>query len=173
MAFLQVPKEFADKTTDQIVAEAGNGPMPLIEPGTYQAVILASELKPTSNNAGQFLEMKIVITQGNHKDVEFIERLNVVNANDTAVTIAYQTLAKIAKATGHAVIPPQSETMHNRPLLIEVKTEKGSDFRDKKTGEVRQGKDKSVISGYKPLPSVGQSGASSVHPVDAPMPWNK
>lgn len=176
MAFLQVPKEYAEKTTDQIVEEAGSGPLPLIEPGKYPAVIVASELKDTANKLGQFLQFKIVLTQGQFKDTEFYERLNIVNQNETAVKIAYQTLAKIAKASGFATIPAQSELFHNKVILVEVKTEKGEDFRDKKTGEMRKGKDKSVIAGYDAMPQVGAPSAiasASVHPTQAPMPWQK
>jgi len=172
MAFLNIPQEYASKTTEEIVANAGTGGLPLIPPGKYQGLFVTSELKPTSNGAGQFLEMKAVITQGEHRDVEFIERLNLINPNATAVKIGYETLAKIAKAVGFAQIPSDSTALHNKPLLLVIKTEKGTPYKDKLTGETKEGKDKSIIAGYEPLPQVGVVGAAPAQTATA-LPWGR
>lgn len=177
MAFLQVPQEYANKTTEQIVAEAGSGGMPHLPDGKYTGVFLASELKNNSAGTGQYLEMKLVITQGQYKDTEFTERLNIKNPNAVAVKIAYETMAKIAKAVGLAQIPSDSSALHNKPLTVVLKTEEGQPFKDRVTGEQRMGKPKSVIAGYEALPqgAMGSMGSpsASVHPTDAPMPWAK
>ena len=187
MAFLQIPQEFANRSLDEIVASAGTGnSLPLIPEGKYQGVFVTSEMKPTQAG-GQFLELKFVITQGQHRDTELSDRLNLVNSNPTAVKIAYETLAKIAKAVGLDKIPNDSAALHNRPLVAVVKTEPGKPFKDKQTGEERQGKDHSVLDGkYEQAPSVGgpQMGAApvgfgappavaaaNVHPTDAPISW--
>ncbi len=166
MAFLEIPHEFASKTTDEIVAQAGS-PLPLIPEGKYTAIISTSEMKDTSTG-GKMLVAKFVITKGEHMNTELIERYNVVNANQTAVKIAYETLAKIAKAVGLKAIPKNSDAMHNKPLQIVVKTEKGTPFKDKVTGEERLGSDKSVIKGYEALPAseVQQSAQKK-----AKLPW--
>lgn len=176
MAFLpQIPNQYAQKTLDQLESEVGGNKMPLIEPGKYTAVIVKSEMKPTKDNQGQFLELTAVITQGEYRDTEFKDRLNLVNSNETAVKIAYGTLAKIAKAVGLQQLPNQSDALHNKPLLLVIKTEKGEDYRDKVTGEMRKGADKSVIAGYEAMPPIGQPSAqgftANVHPTQAPMPW--
>ena len=174
MAFLEIPKEFSDKTTDQIVAEAGTGGLPLIPAGKYRGLFVESEMKATSTG-GQMLVMKAVITQGEHQDVEFIERLNLINSNPTAVKIAYETLAKIAKAVGFAQIPTDSTALHNKPLLLVIKTEKGTPYKDKVTGETREGKDKSIIAGYEGIPQVGLAGAAptGAAPAAAALPWGR
>ena len=174
MAFLQIPQEFLNKTTDEIVASAGTGSLPLIPPGKYRAVFIDSEMKPSSTG-GQYLQLKAVIIHGEHQDVEFIERLNIVNQNATAVKIAYETLAKIAKAVGLAQIPADSSMLHNKPLIIVVKTEKGTPYKDKMTGETREGKDKSVIAGFEAMPQIGVVGtAAAAQPAASPaLPWGR
>lgn len=130
------------------------GGMVLIPPGQYQAIIVKSELKPTSNGNGQFLALTVVITHGQHANAEFIERLNIINPNQQAVEIAYKTLARISEAVGMMQTPSDSTQLHNKPLMIEVATEVGTPYKDK-DGVQRDGKDKSVIKKYHKVPAVG------------------
>jgi len=130
------------------------GNMPLIPPGQYQAVIVESEMKATKNGAGQMLVLKQVITQGQYANTEFIERLNIINNNQVAVEIAYKTLARISEALGMAKTPQDSMELHNKPLIIQIETEAGTPWKDDK-GVERQGKDKSIIAKYLPVPAGG------------------
>lgn len=130
------------------------GSMPLIPPGQYQAVIVNSEFVENKNRNGHFLALKIVITQGQHANTEFVERLNIVNQNAQAVEIAYKTLARISEAVGMQQTPQDSVQLHNRPLMIEVATEAGTPYKDN-TGADKMGKDKSIIKKYLPLPGAG------------------
>ena len=173
MAFLNIPQEYASKSTEEIVANAGTGGLPLIPPGKYQGLFVTSELKPNSAGTGQYLAMKAVITQGEYRDTEFTEILNLINPNATAVKIAYETLAKIAKAVGFAQIPSDSSALHNKPLLLVIKTEKGTPYKDKVTGETKEGKDKSVIAGFEPLPQVGVVGGVAPAAQAAALPWGR
>lgn len=167
MAFLQVPQEFASKTTDDIVASAGS-PLPLIPEGKYQAMIVESEIKETSSG-GHMLVLKAILTAGDYKGTEFTQRLNIINSNPVAVKIAYEELAKINKALGFKTIQPNSEALHGKPFLATVKTEKGTPYKDRMTGEMREGKDKSVIAGYDAIGPqlVGQQANA------ASLPWQK
>ena len=123
----------------------------LIPPGYYQAVIIESEFKQTANGNGQFLALKVVLTQGQYANTEFIERLNIVNPNEKTVEIAYKTLARIAEAVGMTQTPSDSVQLHNKPLMVEIATEPGKPWTDKE-GNQQQGKDKSIIKHYKPIP---------------------
>ena len=172
MAFLNIPQEYASKSTEEIVAQAGSGGLPLIPEGKYQGLFVTSEFKPTSSG-GEMLVMKAVITQGEYRDTELRENLNLINNNATTVEIAYKTLAKIAKSVGFAQIPSDSSVLHNKPLLLVIKTEKGKQYKDKVTGETREGKDRSVIKGYEALPQVGIVGAAPAVAQAAAMPWGK
>jgi hypothetical protein len=128
-----------------------------IPAGKYQAVILASDYKDTRDKAGKFLELKIVLTQGEFRDTEFIERLNIINNNPKAVEIAYKTLARISEAVNMTMTPRDSTELHNKPFLLEVKTIMGDDWTNDK-GEVVKGKEKSEIKAYHKLPPVGGVG---------------
>lgn len=123
------------------------GPAPLIPPGQYKAVAVDSGLKDTAKKDGQFLWIKFVITEGQYRDTEFTERLNIINPNQTAVDIAYKTLARISEAVGMTQTPQDSNQLHNKPLVIEIATEAGKPWRDR-DGVEREGKDKSYIKAY-------------------------
>lgn len=138
----------------------------LIEPGQYQAVIVESEMKPTSSGLGQFLALKLVVTQGKYANTEFTERLNIVNENQKAVEIAYKTLARISEAVGMTRTPADSVELHNKPFMIEVATEAGKPWTDR-DGVQRDGSDKSIIKKYLPMPKVGAFSAAATAPAVA------
>ena len=138
------------------------GSMPLIPPGQYPAVIVESGMKPTSNGQGQFLWLKVVITQGQYQNTEFTERLNIVNQNSQAVEIAFKTLARISEAVGMTQTPQDSVQLHNKPLFIQVETEAGKPYTDN-AGQQKQGKDKSIIKKFLATPGINA-------PVGGPVP---
>lgn len=145
------------------------GSMPLIPAGQYQAVIVHSELKPTSKGDGQYLALKVLLTQGQYANTEFVERLNIINPNPQAVEIAYKTLARISEALGMQQTPGDSNQLHNRPLMVEIATEAGTAYTGK-DGQPAMGKDKSIIKKYLPIPGVGVSGAGGTpSPFVAPV----
>jgi len=153
-----------------------------IPDGPYKAVILDSELKTTINGNGQFLALKIVITEGQYADTEFTERLNIINSNMKAVEIAFKTLARISEALGMATTPQDSSLLHNKPLMIQVATEAAKEYTDK-DGVKHAGQEKSIIKKYMPIPQVGFACKSSFSASAAPVaqtqsavqsaPWKK
>jgi hypothetical protein len=141
----------------------GSGGLPLIPPGTYQGVFVQSEMKETANKDGQYLQLTLVITNGEHEGTEFVERLNLVNKNEKAMEIAYRTLGNICEAVGFTGELEDSNALHNKPLAVVIKTEEGTTWRDKDNVE-REGKDKSIIGGYKKLSAVNSSPAAAQPP---------
>lgn len=144
------------------------GTVPLITPGQYPAVIVKSELLPTKNKQGSFLALTNVITQGPFQGTEFVERLNIINQNAQAVEIAYKTLARISEAVGMTQTPRDSNELHNKPFIIEVTTEPGEPYVGN-DGQTKQGKDKSIIKKYLPLPKTGVAPVASV---GQPVPFS-
>ena len=59
-----------------------------IPAGKYVAVITASEMKETKNKDGHYLELVFQIIEGEYKGRKLWGRLNLDNANPTAVQIA-------------------------------------------------------------------------------------
>lgn len=139
---------------EEILANAGNGSV-LIPDDVYTALFVSSELKDT-NKGGKLVELKAIITEGQHQGVELIERLNIVNDNATTVKIAYETLARIAKAVGMNTLPNDTNQLHNKKFKLKTKTEQGKDWINNE-GNTVEGKPRSVIDskGYAALPSVG------------------
>lgn len=105
--------------------------------GKYLAVITDSEMKPTKSGAGRFLQLTFQIIEGQFKNRYIWARLNLENANQTAVNIARGELSAICRAVG-VMAPNDSCELHNLPLTISVKCTKRAD-----TGEVQN-----EIKGY-------------------------
>lgn len=145
------------------------GAMPLIAPGQYPAVIVHSEMKATSAGDGQYLALKVVLTQGQFKGTEFTERLNIVNKNLTAVEIAYKTLARISEAVGMTQTPSDSVQLHNKPFFVQIETEAGKPYTGN-DGQQKQGKDKSIIKKYLATPGAGTPTPFNPAFPDAPFP---
>lgn len=164
MAFLPTQNE----SVDEILANAGTGKGPVLLPdGKYTAIIVETDMKSTKDGNGQFLYIKFVITQGQYRDTEFEERLNLVNNNQTAVKIAYESLARLAKALGYDKLPADSKDLHNKPVTLVLKTEAGKPYKDKE-GVTREGKDRSTIYGYEPASGTPVSAGNANK-----LPWKR
>ena len=129
--------------------------------GKYLAAITESEMKPTKNGSGSYLQLAFTILEGEFKNRVLWARLNLNNPNATAVKIARSELSAICHAVG-VMQPRDSVELHNIPLLINVKLKKRED-----TGELTN-----EIKGYEP------KGASTGQLQQAPVtsntpPWKR
>jgi hypothetical protein len=91
-----------------------------IPAGWYNVMIDESDLKPTKDGAGAFLQLRFNVLDGQYKGRKVFARLNIRNANPQTVEIAYKQLSAI----GHAVNVLQiqdSQQLHNLPMKIKVK----------------------------------------------------
>lgn len=93
-------------------------PLPV---GKYIAAITASELKPTNDGTGKYLNLEFTVIDGEHKGRKLWTNLNLVNNNPDTVKYAQADLAAINQACG--VKPTMSEQLHDIPLVISVKIE--------------------------------------------------
>jgi len=109
-----------------------------IPSGDYLALITDSDMKPTKNGAGQYLELKFQIVEGEYKGRNQWARLNLNNPSSQAVEIAKRELSSICRAVG-VMRPKDSMDLHDLPLIISVKVTKRAD-----TGEPSN-----EIAGYK------------------------
>ena len=90
-----------------------------IPAGWYNAMITESEMKPTSNGQGAYLQMTIKVVDGAHAGRQVFDRLNLQNANPVASEIAYRRLSAYCHATG--VIQVQtSQQLHGIPFKVRV-----------------------------------------------------
>lgn len=97
-----------------------------IPAGKYVAVITHSEMKPTKEGNGSYLELTFQIIEGQYKNQTLWARLCLENKNELTVKIARSQLSAICKAVG-IMTPKDSVELHNLPLVISVKLKKRKD----------------------------------------------
>lgn len=111
-----------------------------IPPGDYEACIINSEMKATKDGQGSYLNLEIQVINGQYQNRRLFDKLNLVNKNEQAVTIAKGTLSAICRAV-NVLTPNDSAELHNKPMRITV----GSRKNDYKNGEMEN-----YIKSYKP-----------------------
>jgi hypothetical protein len=108
----------------------------------YVMMITESEMKPTKDNTGQYLQLVSEVLDGPYKGRKLWIRLNLVNKNQTAVDIAKRELAAVCKAVG-IITPQDSAELHNRPFIATVTVKAG-----------REGKQENSITKYEPVSGI-------------------
>lgn len=134
----------------------------LIEPGEYNAVIVASERKPTASGSGDYLKLEIQIADGKYQNRKLFDNLNLWNNNAQAREIARGQFSAICRAV-NIITPNRSDEIHNKVLTIKVGVDKRKD-----TGEMQN-----RIKAYKPRGGASPLGASPSHQTQqaAGKPW--
>lgn len=108
---------------NQVEPHTGFDPIPA---GKYLAIITASEMKPTKNDTGRFLQCEFQIIDGPHKGRRLWSRHTLEHSNAQTVQIARGELSAICRAVG-VMIPKDSAELHNLPLTITVKVKARED----------------------------------------------
>jgi hypothetical protein len=103
--------------------------------GKYLAAITESQMKPTKNGSGHYLELTFQVIDGPFKNRLLWSRLNLDNPNRQAVQIAQGELSAICRAVG-VLQPKDSLELDKLPKPITVKSKKREDTGDI-TNEVR------------------------------------
>jgi hypothetical protein len=111
----------------EVDPNVGFDPIPV---GKYLAVITASEMKPTKNGVGEYLQVELEVIDGPCKGRKVWDRLTLKHPNEMTVKIARGTLSAICRAVG-VMAPKDSIELHNLPLVISVGHKKRDD-----TGEI-------------------------------------
>ena len=136
---------------------APTAPLEALPAGTYECVIIESEMLPTKAGNGSFLKLTFEVVSGEHAGRRLWARLNLDNPSKTAVEIARAELSAICHAV-NVLTPQDSSELHNLPLLVTVK--------------VRQLDDGAVndIKGYAPVSraTARQAAAPAAQPASAP-----
>ncbi len=109
------------------MADLGNFDARTVEPesfeplpsGKYLVIITESEMKPTKNGQGKYLQLKLQVIEGPCKNRLLWARLNLENANAKAAQIARGQLSAICRAVG-VLTPRDSQELHNLPLVANV-----------------------------------------------------
>ena len=138
-----------------------------IPAGEYTMAIIDSEMKPTKNGQGQYLQLALQVLDGDYKGRMVWDRLNLVNPNQTAVEIARRTLSAICHAVGKLQVTDSSE-LHNVPMLVRVSV-RPADGQYDASNEVKAYK---RIEGQAAQPAMAQQAQPAQQPAAAgAMPW--
>jgi hypothetical protein len=100
-----------------------------IPAGKYIAAITNSEMKPTKNGNGSYLQLEFTVLDGQYKDRKVWDRLCLTHHNAETVKIARANLSAVCRAVG-VMQPRDSLELHNIPLQITVKCKKRDDTGD-------------------------------------------
>ena len=96
---------------------------PSIPAGWYNAMIDESEMKPTRDGTGAYLETRFNVIDGQYAGRKVFMRLNIRNTNPVAQEIAYKQLSAIAHAVGILHVQDSAQ-LHGIPMKIKVKIRK-------------------------------------------------
>ena len=90
-----------------------------IPAGKYNALIEASEIKPTSKGDGKRLNLTFTVIGGEFNNRKIFEGLNIENKNAEAQRISLENLSAICHAIGVMNLT-NTEQLHNKPMTIKV-----------------------------------------------------
>jgi len=111
------------------------GGLDAIPAGKYRCVVTDSERKATKAGDGAYLQLKIQVVEGEHKDRVLFDRLNLWNKNQQASQIAASQLSALCHAMGHLQAVSKSSDLHGKPFTVEVACR---DYQGRVTNEIKQ-----------------------------------
>lgn len=86
----------------------------------YKCAIDESEMKPTRDGLGSYLQLNLKVLEGPHTGRVVFDRLNLRNNNEVAQQIAYETLSAICHAVNVLQVT-DSQQLHGIPMMVRVK----------------------------------------------------
>lgn len=132
------------------------GPLP---EGDYPVIITTSDVKATKAGTGQYIELEMQVTDGEHSGRRLWERLNVNNPNKTAEEIAKAALGQLLLAVD-VVNMEDTKELHDIPFVISVEIDRKDTTRNKIVAYSR------IISAPKapPAPPAARPAAAGARP---------
>jgi Protein of unknown function (DUF669) len=104
---------------DASTVAPNTGTQDAIPAGWYNVQIDQSELKPTKDASGAYLELRLAVLDGQYAGRKVFSRLNLRNNNPQAVEIAFKDLSAICHAVGVMQVQDSSQ-LHGKPMKIKV-----------------------------------------------------
>jgi hypothetical protein len=129
--------------------------------GDYEVIITESQMKPTKNGMGEYLELKMEIQSGPFQGRNLWDRLNLKNPNPKTVEIAQRTLSQLCHAV-NVLQPRHPSDLHNRPMVVKVAA-KMDEMRGEMVNEIKGYKAKAAPAMQAPAfqaPRVGAQPAA-------------
>lgn len=104
-----------------------------LERGLYEGIIVDSCIKETKAGTGEYIELTIQVTDGQHSGRRLWERLNVSNPNKTAEDIARSQLSMLCQAVNVTKLT-ETEQLHDKPFLMQVDIDRKDPSRNRIMG---------------------------------------
>ncbi len=144
-------------------------PMEPVPAGWYTAHMTASEMKPTSNGQGAYLETEFtILAPEQYKGRKLFDRMNLQNSNAVAVEIAYRTLSAICHAVGVIQVGDSSQ-LHHRPLQVRAALRPAQTAQESADGKPHEASNE--VKGYKAVDGAAPGAAAApAAPVALPPP---
>lgn len=127
-----------------------------VPPGDYVVQVESSDIKDAKKAGNRFIELSLLIIEGEHANRKLTDRINLWNDNPKAVEIAQRTLNALCVAVGKMSVSDTTE-LHGIPMLATVKVKPGTPY--EKDGQTVQGSPQNEIGTYKPLSQRGAAPA--------------
>lgn len=108
----------------QVEPNRGSDPLPA---GWHRAHIVDSEMKPTKDGKGKYLQLEFECLDEPLKNRKFWDRLNLVNPSTEAVRIAQSQLSALCHAAGVLRINHSSQ-LHHIPVLVKLTIKQDEGF---------------------------------------------
>ena len=125
-----MPQFSFDPTSAPVSQPKAFEPLPR---GSYNAIIIESDIKQTKAGTGEYIELVIQVVDGIHAGRRLWERLNVSNPNKQAEDIAKSSLAELCAAVNVTKLT-DTEQLHDRPFQVHVDIDRKDPTRNRVVG---------------------------------------
>ena len=125
--------------------------------GEYMTIIVDSELKPTKNGKGSYLQLALQVIDGHYKNRVVFDRLNIQNQNQTAQEIGQRALSALCHAVGVLQVQDSSQ-LHNIPFIARLSVRQNTEYGD--SNEVKAYKSASNSAGNSAINSAINSASN-------------
>ena len=153
-----------DFNAEEVEPQGSFEPLPA---GVYDAKIRHTEKKATKKAGGELLQLELEVLGPSHKGRVIFDRLNLWNANQTAVEIAQKTLSAICHAVNILKIKNHEE-LRGKKVAIKVSVRS-----DEKYGDSNEVKGYAAIDGTSNLPDESAVSVETPTVSKATPPWAK
>lgn len=102
--------------------------------GRYFVIITDSQMKATKAGTGEYLELTLLVLDGQHAGRKLWERLNVKNTSKVAEEIARGQLNAIKEACGLHGKLQDTDQLHNTPFEVQLEIDRRDPTRNKVVG---------------------------------------
>lgn len=93
----------------------------VVPAGKYEVIAIASEVKPTNDGTGRYLNVQFQITKGEQQNRRIFHKFNLWLSpeKEKAINIAKGQFSEFCRAVG-VLTPRDSSELHNKPCIIRV-----------------------------------------------------